>query len=473
MRIFLLFLLIGNVFFVRAQTVSQLLSKAMAQLEKEEQFKHATLSLYVADTKTGNAVFEKNIQAGMAPASCQKVITSVTAFELLGKDFVYKTYIGKDFPADNKYDAGCLFVIGAGDPTLGSWRWKNTMDTLVFSKILTALKKQKLSSFDANMVVQDYAYGLTPLPDGWIWEDMGNYYGAACFGFNWNENQFQLVLQPGTTEGSPAAMITENPFLYDVTLTNNIKTGKAGSGDEGYIYSSPYSNVMFAKGTVPLQKKPFTISGSIPNPSNVFKTGLMNYLANNAISFKGSAYSANEALINNQPLHVATHIIDSIVSPSFDSMNYWFLKKSINLYGEAFLKSIWVKKNGFATRENMYEQAIETVQNFWKDKGIEPSAINIMDGSGLSPANRVTTYALVTVMQYAKKQNWFPSFYNALPEMNGIKMKDGYIGGVRSYTGYIKSRSGVEYTFSFMVNNFSGSPATAREKMYKILDLLK
>ncbi len=57
--------------------------------------------------------------------------------------------------------------------------------------------------------------------------------------------------------------------------------------------------------------------------------------------------------------------------------------------------------------------------------------------------------------------------------MNGIKMKDGYINGVRSYTGYIKNKAGNEYTFSFIVNNFDGSPATVREKMWKVLDILK
>jgi D-alanyl-D-alanine carboxypeptidase/D-alanyl-D-alanine-endopeptidase (penicillin-binding protein 4) len=76
-------------------------------------------------------------------------------------------------------------------------------------------------------------------------------------------------------------------------------------------------------------------------------------------------------------------------------------------------------------------------------------------------------------MQYAKKQNWFSSFYTALPEMNGIKMKDGYISGVRSYTGYLKSKSGTEYTFAFIVNNFDGSPSAAREKMWRILNILK
>ncbi len=455
------------------QHISSQLEAAIKTLEGDEQFKHAIVSLYVIDSKTATVVYEKNSQIGLAPASCQKVVTSVTAFELLGKDFRYKTYIGKDYPLDNKYDAGCLFVIGDGDPTLGSWRWKSTSDTAVFSKIVLSLKKQKLFSFGENLIIQDYLYGVTPLPEGWIWQDIGNYYGAACFGFNWHENQFDLALQPGRGEGYPAEISSIKPFLFDVAISNNIKTGKAGSGDNGYIYSSPYSNVLFTKGTIPLQAKPFTISGSIPNPSNVFKNELIKVLAANKITFKGAAFSGNESIINNHPLHIATHLIDSIYSPSFDSMNYWFLKKSINLYGEAFLKSLVKKELGFGISEGTYDKAMEVLKNFWKTKGIEPSALNIGDGSGLSPANRVTTNALVTIMQYAKTKNWFSSFYNALPDLNGMKMKDGYISGVRSYTGYVKSKAGTEYTFSFIVNNFDGSAATVREKMWKVLDLLK
>jgi serine-type D-Ala-D-Ala carboxypeptidase/endopeptidase (penicillin-binding protein 4) len=99
--------------------------------------------------------------------------------------------------------------------------------------------------------------------------------------------------------------------------------------------------------------------------------------------------------------------------------------------------------------------------------------MHIIDGSGLSPANRITSKALVAVMQYARQRPWFASFYNGLPEINSIKMKDGYIGGVRSYTGYIKNKNGNEYTFSFIVNNFEGSAASVREKIWKLLDLLK
>ena len=76
-------------------------------------------------------------------------------------------------------------------------------------------------------------------------------------------------------------------------------------------------------------------------------------------------------------------------------------------------------------------------------------------------------------MQYAQKQDYYASFYSALPKQNGIKMKSGYIGGVRSYTGYVTSSSGAEYIFSFIINNFYGSAGAVREKMWKLLDILK
>ena len=106
------------------QNVKTRLLNAVKGLEADAQFKHAILSLYVVDSKTGNVVFDKNSQTGLAPASCQKVVTSVSAFEMLGKDFRYKTLIGKDYSTGDpgKSDAGCLFIIGGGDPTFGSWR---------------------------------------------------------------------------------------------------------------------------------------------------------------------------------------------------------------------------------------------------------------------------------------------------------------------------------------------------------------
>jgi D-alanyl-D-alanine carboxypeptidase/D-alanyl-D-alanine-endopeptidase (penicillin-binding protein 4) len=52
-------------------------------------------------------------------------------------------------------------------------------------------------------------------------------------------------------------------------------------------------------------------------------------------------------------------------------------------------------------------------------------------------------------------------------------MKSGSIGGVSSYAGYVKSKNGIEYTFAFIINNYNGSGSAIKEKMWKLLDILK
>ena len=105
-----------------AQNIDAKLTAAINNLEKDVQFKHAILSLFVVNTKTGKIVFDKNAQFGLAPASCQKVVTSVSAFEMLGKEFKYKTELGYTGIIKDGILNGNLCLTGYGDPTLGSWR---------------------------------------------------------------------------------------------------------------------------------------------------------------------------------------------------------------------------------------------------------------------------------------------------------------------------------------------------------------
>ena len=79
--------------FSYAQEISKRLDAAIKKLQADDQFKHAIISMYVVDSKTGKPVFDVNSQLGLAPASCQKVVTSVSAFEMLGKNYTYKTSI--------------------------------------------------------------------------------------------------------------------------------------------------------------------------------------------------------------------------------------------------------------------------------------------------------------------------------------------------------------------------------------------
>lgn len=455
--------------FSYGQPVSQQLNMALQKLEADAQFKHAIISMYVVDNKTGKVITDKNAQTGMAPASCQKVVTSASAFELLGKEYKYKTDLAFDGTIKDHVLTGNIYLVGYGDPTLGSWRWKNTNETTVLNAFVAAVEKKGIKEINGNVFGYDRKWESNNTPRGWIWEDIGNYYGAGASSLNWRENQYDIFLKAGAKEGDRAAIEKIVPHLENVGFYSEVLTAKKGSGDNAYIYLAPYGMSGYVRGTIPLGENSFKISGAMPNAAEQLTITFANELKNKNIQgvlFTGS-YNGMEVEKKDIPIQPTT--IFTLTSPPLDSINYWFLKKSVNLYGEAFVKTIAYEKTTFGSTDS----GIAIIKDFWSKKGIEKAALNIIDGSGLSPANRVTTNALVSIMQYARQQPWFASFYYDLPEINGIKMKDGYINGVRSYTGYVKSKDGNEYTFSFIVNNFDGNPGTVREKMWKLLDILK
>ena len=113
------------------------------------------------------------------------------------------------------------------------------------------------------------------------------------------------------------------------------------------------------------------------------------------------------------------------------------------------------------------------IKKFWQQNGIDSSAINIADGCGLSPQNRVTTYAEVNALLYAQKQPWFQSFYNALPVYNGMKLKSGTINSVRCFAGYHTASNGKKYVVSIIVNNYDDSKGSVTQKIFNVLDALK
>jgi serine-type D-Ala-D-Ala carboxypeptidase/endopeptidase (penicillin-binding protein 4) len=454
---------------VSAQSVSQQLQKAFQQFESDSQLKHAISSLYVIDAATGQVVFDKNSQVGLAGASTQKIITAATAFELLGKDYRYKTYVGYDIGIEKSELKGNLYFEGSGDPTLGSTRWESTKDSSVLKSIIKALRKRGITRIDGDIWINDLNFEINPLPDGWIWQDVGNYYGAGARGFNWLENQYDLVLRPGNGEGDQTQVIKTDPFLIGIDIKNLIRTGKKGSGDNGYIYSTPFNDMVFATGTIPDGVNSFTISGSIPNPPKQFGYTLTQTLAKENISFSNQIKTYSDSLLGRSGVRRMMLILDSIMSPPFDSINYWFLKKSINLYGEAIIKTISSQRYFLGSTDS----GIAIVKKFWKDKGIDEDELNIYDGSGLSPLNRITTHSQVEILKYAKTKDWFPYFYDALPEYNGMKMKSGTISDVKGFCGYQKSKDGKEYIFSFLVNNYNGKTSGVVNKMYQVLDELK
>ena len=450
---------------VQAQTASRLAS-AFSQFEQDPQMANGIASLYVIEAKSGKVVFDRNAQVGLAPASTQKVITSVTAYELLGKAFRYKTEFGYSGSITNGELNGSLIIVPSGDPTLGSWRWQTTKDEAVMKRIADAFQKSGIRKYQ-QIAVDLKDWNSEAIPDGWIWQDIGNYYGAGAEALNWHENQYDVVLQSGNSIGSKVSIVTTKPRLHHYTLRSELAAAAKGTGDNAYIYFSADGANGVIRGTIPVEEKSFTISGAMPSPRQQFAATLEEELKERSI-FSQSSKSAFHSSVAGQSSS-RYQILHTEYSPLLDSIIYWFNKKSINLYGEALVKTLAFQKSG----KGDTDKGIELLKDFWKGRGIPATELNLVDGSGLSPLNRITTKAQVTILQYAQKQPWFNGFFYALPEYNGMKMKSGTIRNVKGFTGYHTSKEGVEYIFSFLVNNYNGSSSAIVQKMYKVLDQLK
>ena len=449
------------------QTVTQKLQKAFTIFEKDPQLKHAISSLYVIDANTGQVVFNKNSQMGLAPASTQKIITSVTAFELLGKGYRYKTGLGYDGNISDGFLKGNLFFFGSGDPTLGSWRWSSTKDYLVIEEFCAAIKKVGINKMSGFVYTDISKWENRSINDGWIWQDIGNYYGAGTSAFMWRENQFDIHLKSGKNVGDPVVITYTVPHT---TYLNNyislLTSAPKGTGDNAYANLAP----RLLRGTIPVDEQDFVISAAFENGHVQFAWSLADTLRNRRYGNEiFPSIIDNSVLERRNNFDKNGKMIYTHYSPSLDSIIYWFNKKSVNLYGEALIKTFAYEKNGFGSTDS----GVVILKKFWKENGIDENEINIVDGSGLSPLNRVTTHAQVEILKYAKSKDWIPYFFTSLPEYNGMKIKSGTIRGVKGFCGYHKAKNGKEYIFSFLVNNYNGSASALVNKMYKVLDLLK
>ncbi|MDE3213709.1 MAG: D-alanyl-D-alanine carboxypeptidase, partial [Bacteroidota bacterium] len=357
---------------------------------------------------------------------------------------------------------GDLIIQGSGDPTLGSWRYEDTREDTVLNEFEGAIHAQGIHTLTGNIYAPEQWPGER-LPGGWIWEDIGNYYGAGAGQLNWRENQYDLILKSGTRIGDSVVLESTIPSeLVGLDMKVLATSAAAGTGDQTVIYVPLFGKNSHLRGTIPVDEDHFAVSGSMPHPGMQMAITLQSMITRQPMQEIASKYPETWS-------HSKIHDFYSHTSPDLDSITYWFLKRSINLFGEALTKTLGGAFTGSASTDS----GVAVIQRHWNRLGISPYAMNIQDGCGLSPANRVTASTLVKVMQYARKRPWFSSFYYALPEIHGIKMKSGSIGGVVSYTGYIPSKDGTLYTFAFIINNFYGNSDAIRKKMWNLLDILK
>jgi D-alanyl-D-alanine carboxypeptidase/D-alanyl-D-alanine-endopeptidase (penicillin-binding protein 4) len=286
-------------------------------------------------------------------------------------------------------------------------------------------------------------------PPSWAWEDLGNYYGAGASALSFHENAYMISFAPGAKEGDPVSVLRTTPRVLQ-TIISEVKTGPVNSGDQACIYGSEFSATQMIRGTIPLGVSEFSIKGSIPDPVALCEKLLSQTLGERGILVQGLTISNP----NRSVIHV-TH------SPKMRDIVYWTNQKSINLYAEHLLKKIGEKVYG----EGSTTSGINAALDFWKRLGIE--GFNMVDGSGLSRKNFITTKQLTSMLIKIKQSPYFSVLFNSLPQIReGIYAKSGSMSSLRGYAGYKG-----EVAFAILINHYTDRKEIGQE-FDKILDSL-
>ena len=454
-------------------TAAQRLLTILHQFQNKPVARFGTVALSVRRVRDGQPVIDYKSRQTMSTASTLKLITTATALAVLGPTFSYTTTLEYDGIIRDSTLTGNLYIRGSGDPSLGTWRYMDGPthrypDTPTLLAVWAeAVRRAGIRRVQGSVVGDASLYTNPPVPDTWPYSDLGNYYGAGLSGLNINENLYRVFFRPGNAVTAPATFLRTDPALPYVSLTNTVVTDAADTGDQVNIYGAPFANQQWLTGKVPLDSKEFSVKGSLPDPAYYAAFALTDQLRKKGISVANQpiTYGAGQPTPQTGLKRTTLH---SQRSPKLTELAQQTNFQSINLYAEGLLRTTAQRLvPGLRTTD----EAVEAIENFWRNKGVNLDGFQMRDGSGLSAVGGLSADNMTGILARMGQERTFPLFYETIPVVGqsgtvrnlarntaaagNVRAKSGSIEGVRAYAGYFTGASGELMAFSLMVNRFT------------------
>ncbi len=458
---------------------AQLPKTLVHKYQKRDPLKNAQWSVYAQYVESKDLIIDHNGRFSLTPASGLKLFTTAVALDVLGEDFKFATRLYLDGKVEDGILKGNLIIIGGGDPTLGNSLVKGSLplDSLMISWA-DAIRQKGIKQIKGDIVTYTGLYQEQNVPGYWYWIDLGNYYGAGGGSLNINNNLYHIFFKPAKRAGNGAKVLRMEPDIPNLSFVNNMKTGKKGSGDNGYIYCAPNQFTATLRGTIPAGVKEFSIKGSIPDPALFAAQELKRILEKVNIKTKGKAKTSRSNFD-----FKAANVFYTTYSPPLKEIVYIVNKRSNNLYSEAIGKMAGLKTFNSGSNKN----SVNAIKAFFEQNDILDE-MKIYDVCGLSPANTITTKMMVELLIKMKTHKAFGSFYNSMGVAgdpkdissfknwgqgtileNNVRIKSGTINRVKSHSGYLYDKKGRLIAFSMIANNYKGRIKNINNMHKKIL----
>lgn len=440
--------------------------------EEPEAFRNVFWGLSIRDAETGEELADHNAHTLMTPASTMKLVSTGTTLSKLGSSHRIKTQLLSSGKIVEGTLTGDLIIRGEGDFSIGSRYFWDEDPERFFSRALSDLKRLGINRIEGRILAFSGREDFQSISPRWTVYDLGNHYAAGCYALNLFDNAYTVTLSDHGKKISVKPNIDGLSFRADY--------GFSSSRSSDSLYISPFTDAegrYLITGVYPSKAANRTVKGAMPDPPAFFAQHLRDRLTKGGIVVTGS-YGKTETL--------PSESLDTLMvyeSPTLFGLAKITNTYSHNLFAEGFLKLLGRSQTPLPGH-NLTQTALMELYAYWEDRGLDTKELEMLDGSGLSPENRVTPAFLTSMLGKIYREDPSHTFMQTLPRagkdgtltiflkntpLEGkARLKSGTIRNVVTYAGYVTYGSKV-YTVAIMVNNYYGTASSVRKTMEKVL----
>lgn len=434
-------------------------------IKNDPNYKNAVVAIKAVDEK-GKTIAHWNSNLPLLTASTLKTVTTGLALIYLGEDYRFTTKVAYSGTIKDGTLHGNVYIIGGGDPTLGSSDPVAPPIDSVFGVWTDALKNLGINKIEGNVVVDDSYLEREVIPDSWSWGNIGYDYGSAPSGLPFNEDVQMVKLVPGKNEGDPVEIIVDFPQIPDFHFINTLSTGAAKTGDQSEYYTSDLARIGKFTGTVALDRD--TVKNTISSKFGYLSCGweFREFLVKSGISV-GSTILTPDAFNQKEELTPVTETYSKELWKIVEVTNHI----SNNFYAETLFKTL----GKVATGEGSYSAASKTALKLLDSLGVNTVGYTQDDGSGLSRQNYLSPNFFVDFYTMMSTKPVFQKYIESMPyvgvgtfknvmkgpnfnpEIAGrVHAKSGSLSNVKTYAGYVYGgeKTGL-IKFAILVNNYA------------------
>ncbi len=397
-------------------------------------------------------LFSINADQPHVPASNNKVYSAIWALEMLGPDYRFPTdlLLPGPVPQDGVV-RGDLYLRGSGDPAYGYPEFdKDPMNPI---RILARqLKARGVKAVTGGVVGDPSVFDTLFYGPEWP-ADTGNgaaYYAPTVNGLAFQRNILWVNATPGPGGRAAFAREPDVPEIPVVSLASN-------RGGRGWAVRKPGQDTIQIKGGI-IAGRPNRYPVGVADASLLAPAALRQALREEGIQVQGPVRRGKTPdgakLVHR---HYSITLAEMLPKLNRDSDNF-------------FAEHVWKAASARSIGVGSYERGPAASAKFFEEKARTPRGqIHQADGSGLSAQNKTSALAMVTALAYADRRPWSRALHESMAlagDRNGtlrrlfnggaaegnLHAKTGYIRGVRSLSGYVKTKSGENVAFSFIYN---------------------